>query len=128
MRLEAVITQLVFENALRMRVKAGVSDAPATATTTPDAALVVEISADGSMPTEAQSASSTLVGGADPIKGKQKDKDDGQAQKQQSLSKSDKDSSSEQNSKNVVGRINNLITTDLAALAFGQVALYLGKL
>ncbi|CCL98867.1 uncharacterized protein FIBRA_00874 [Fibroporia radiculosa] len=124
-RLEAVITQLVFEHALRMRVKADVSDTPTTVTTTPDSASVAEIDGVGLTPTEGQSTSSTLAADADSKMGKQKDKDDAQPRTKQSSSERDKDDNGGEKSKNVAGRINNLITTDLAALALGQVALYL---
>ena len=131
MRVTAITTQLVFEHALRIRVKAETSSSPAatpTATpegrseaTTPDSGSAVEInigSEDGSGGSEeAQSEQSTTA--ASSIKGKPK----------QDASGSDSshgDGDEAGSSSNLVGKMNNLISTDLENLVDGRDFLLLG--
>ncbi|TFK34746.1 multidrug resistance-associated ABC transporter [Crucibulum laeve] len=106
-RTEGLLTQLVFEHSLRIRLKAETSkakaseDGEATVVATPDTASV---NGQGS------STNTTLNGGSSPtstIKGKDKakpdtKKDDGPDKKKRA------------GEDNMTGKINNLITTDLS--------------
>ncbi|KAK0458994.1 uncharacterized protein EV420DRAFT_1541764 [Desarmillaria tabescens] len=128
-RCEGIVTQLVFEHALRIRMKAETrssptSSQPASDVSTPSPidsmAHVAESSSDtdatlhSRSPTEADadhSREETLQGGSPSIKST----DDAT----ESTSKPSKDSSSsaDDEAKNLVGKINNLVTTDLANIA-----------
>ncbi|KAF8265084.1 hypothetical protein EI94DRAFT_1736769, partial [Lactarius quietus] len=124
-RTTAIVTQLVFEHALRIRVKAEATSSPAatpTATpearsevTTPDNGSVVEINIvseeDGGASEEPQSEPSTTA--ASSIKGKRKDESIG--------SDSSKEEGDESGSpSNLVGKMNNLVSTDLENLVDGR--------
>ncbi|SJL07707.1 uncharacterized protein ARMOST_11057 [Armillaria ostoyae] len=131
-RFESIITQLVFEHALRIRMKAEIhtssptSSQPASGESTPspvDLTHVAESSNDSavtlhsSSPTETEgdhSREETLQGTPSSIKST----DD----TTESPSKPAKDPSSsaaegDARAKNLVGKINNLVTTDLANIA-----------
>jgi hypothetical protein len=130
-RVTAITTQLVFEHALRIRVKAETSSSPAatpTATpegrseaTTPDSGSAVEVnimSEDGSGGSEeAQSEQSTTA--ALSVKGKRKDDAPGSVSSQG-------DGDEAGSSSNLVGKMNNLISTDLENLVDGRDFLLLG--
>ncbi|EMD39554.1 hypothetical protein CERSUDRAFT_150095 [Gelatoporia subvermispora B] len=116
-RTEAIITSLVFEHSLRIRAKAetGKSSEDSSANTsgagTPETASVVDVTGDdaseGSTPSEEDTlrASSTSVSSrADTDKGKAKAKGE---------SPSDKPAFPVENTKNLVGKLNNLVTVDL---------------
>ena len=117
-RVEAIVTQLVFEHALRMRTKAEVTadSAPqskvTTAATTPDSASVAESSTTAQDNGSAGGASSTG-------KGKQKDSEQATAVSQ-AAGKDGKQKQQEDKSKNVAGKINNLISSDLASIGMGR--------
>ncbi|KAH8986100.1 hypothetical protein EDB92DRAFT_2116516 [Lactarius akahatsu] len=124
-RITAIITQLVFEHALRIRVKAETSSSPEatpTATpevgsqaTTPDSGSAVEInivSEDaGGSGEETRSEQSTLA--ASSIKGKRKE----EASRSDSGSE---DGEEPGDSSNLVGKMNNLISTDLENIVEGR--------
>ena len=130
-RVNAIVTQLVFEHALRIRVKAETTSSPAatpTATpegrseaTTPDSGSAIDIDivsedAEGAGE-EAQSEQSTTA--ASSVKGKRKEDAPG--------SDSSRDDSGEPGaSSNLVGKMNNLISTDLENLVDGRDFLLLG--
>lgn len=107
MRIEAIITQLVFEHALRMRVKADVKDEPdheeddvvASGTTT---------AAGGSSVTARRVETNNNDGVTSANKGKQKST----AKAASATSPRTKNARA-----NTAGRINNLITSDLASLS-----------
>ncbi|EED85726.1 predicted protein [Postia placenta Mad-698-R] len=103
-RLEALVTQLVFSHALRMRVKSDVAEMPAPKAS---AASTVAPGGEGTSSTPGVQNSSI-----DSAKGKQRASSD--ALKQAQLG------TGSQKSKNLVGKINNLITTDLQSLATGR--------
>ncbi|KZT67108.1 multidrug resistance-associated ABC transporter [Daedalea quercina L-15889] len=124
-RVEAIITQLVFEHALRMRMKADVSDAPnqsgnTTAAGTPDTASVAESS------TTAQTAQDNGNSEASAGKGKQQqaaqtDPAPSQgADANKVLGKDEKPQDEEKKGQNVVGKINNLISSDLASISMSK--------
>ncbi|TFY68446.1 hypothetical protein EVJ58_g1015 [Rhodofomes roseus] len=111
-RVEAIITQLVFEHALRMRMKADTSDESAksegdtTVAGTPDTAYVA-----GSSATTAQENGNDNDSDSSAGKGKQKSTTTAQTAKPKD---------DEKKGKNVVGKINNLISSDLASLGNGR--------
>jgi len=131
-RVTAIVTQLVFEHALRIRVKAETSSSPAatpTATpevhseaTTPDSGSVVEInivSEDaGGSSEETRSEQSTTT--ASSMKGKRKEEVPG------SDSGKEEDEDEAGGSSNLVGKMNNLVSTDLENLVDGRDFLLLG--
>ncbi|TFY61104.1 hypothetical protein EVG20_g7183 [Dentipellis fragilis] len=118
-RSEAIITQLVFEHSLRIRMKAEASDstsksAPSTAVATPDNTSVVDEQStahdearDETTPSETVS---TAKGKQSPVKEQSMDsKDDDKFFKDGSAKAS-----------NLVGKINNLVSTDLANITEGR--------
>ncbi|KAJ7596700.1 hypothetical protein C8J56DRAFT_294246 [Mycena floridula] len=105
-RAEAILTQLVFEHSLRIRVKAETADGPkggsasSSAPVTPDSTSVIE--QEGSNNTaDTETLHSTeatvTVSSSSTVKGKPKDKDTEESKA----------------GSNLVGKINNLVTTDL---------------
>ncbi|KAH8986104.1 hypothetical protein EDB92DRAFT_1818416 [Lactarius akahatsu] len=124
-RVTAIVTQLVFEHALRIRVKAETSSSPASTpdatpdarseTSTPDSGSVVEVNivsegADGSSE-ETRSEQSTIAGSS--MKGKRKEVAPGS-----DSGKEDDDEAGD--SSNLVGKMNNLVSTDLENLVDGR--------
>ncbi|KAH9059056.1 hypothetical protein EDB87DRAFT_1577854 [Lactarius vividus] len=119
-RVTAIVTQLVFEHALRIRVKAETSlspEATPTATpevrseaTTPDSGSVVEINIvseeAGGSDEETRSEQSKIA--ASSINGERKEEN----------SRSDSDEAG--GSSNLVGKMNNLVSTDLENLGDGR--------
>ncbi|KAF9813950.1 hypothetical protein IEO21_05386 [Rhodonia placenta] len=103
-RLEALVTQLVFSHALRMRVKSDVAEMPA-----PKASAASTVAPGGEGTSSAPGVQNSSI---DSAKGKQRASSD--APKQAQLG------TGSQKSKNLVGKINNLITTDLQSLATGR--------
>ncbi|KAH8977506.1 hypothetical protein EDB92DRAFT_772241 [Lactarius akahatsu] len=124
-RVTAIVTQLVFEHALRIRVKAETSPSPAATpdatpevgseATTPDSGSVIEINIvseeAGGSSEETRSEQSTIAGSS--IKGKQKEEAPG--------SDSGRESDYEPgDSSNLVGKMNNLVSTDLENIVDGR--------
>lgn len=116
-RCEGIITQLVFEHALRIRMKAQTaadsSSVSSTVTSTPDTPSIAEsdtvteattITSNGTEPSNASIKS-------DANKGKGKDSKDGS---NGSISKG------KSSTDNLVGKLNNLITTDLNNIVEGR--------
>ncbi|KAI4529011.1 P-loop containing nucleoside triphosphate hydrolase protein [Schizophyllum commune Loenen D] len=118
-RTEAIITQLVFEHALRIRMKAETPNSTPTVSKapTPDNGSVAdqpagsESSGDETLhsasPTET-TTTTTAVGGAKAKKGK-----------------GDKEEEGHSSSEALVGKINNLVTTDLNNLVDGRDFLFI---
>ncbi|KAI8982789.1 multidrug resistance-associated ABC transporter [Trametes punicea] len=128
-RTEAIITQLVFDHALRIRMKSETSESPSgsratTAVHTPDNASIAEptsgerSSGAGSnrsedetvLPSTASTASTTLG-----KKNKDSKKDD-----EKQVRPGERPSSS-----NLIGRINNLVTTDMGNIVDGRDFLFI---
>ncbi|KAI0725238.1 hypothetical protein C8Q72DRAFT_853404 [Fomitopsis betulina] len=127
-RVEAILTQLVFEHALRIRMKVDVSDDVAqsgdtTLAGTPESASVAESSAtaqeQGAGSEDGSSDESTSAVG----KGKQTAAtgapDAGKA-KVIGREEKPKPAEEEKKGKNVVGKINNLISSDLNSIGMGR--------
>jgi hypothetical protein len=126
-RVSAIVTQLIFEHALRIRVKAETSSSPRTTpavtpearseTTTPDNVSVADNigprSAGGSGEESGRSTTSLST------KDKQKE------QLPASLA-SDDDNEDSGNASNLVGKMNNLASTDLENIIDGRDFLLLG--
>ena len=134
MRIQAIFTELVFEHALRIRMKAETSDATDagksgenTAIATPDTASQVGDAGEG------ESGEGSQAGGGDPgdsatsssstavtpgsaaisVKGKGKATPEDSSKKAAEQAKQPED---KKEGKNLVGRINNLVTSDLDSL------------
>ena len=122
-RTTGIVTQLVFEHALRIRVKAETSISPAatpnvtpegrSAATTPDSGSVVEINVvpegagGGSQETRSEQSTSTAMS----TNGRRKE----EASRSDSSKGDDEGASS-----NLVGKMNNLVSTDLENLVSGR--------
>lgn len=129
MRVSAIVTQLVFEHALRIRVKAETTSSPrATPAVTPEApsetATPDNVSvADNIGPEttgrsgEENERSTTSLG----IKGKQKEEFPAGLP-------SDDDNEDSGKASNLVGKMNNLVSTDLENIIEGRDFLLLGPL
>ena len=117
-RVEAIVTQLVFEHALRMRMKAEVTTESApqskatTAAATPDTASVAESSTTANDNGSAEGDSSAG-------KGKQKASEHA-TDATRVVGKEGEQKPQEDKGKNVAGKINNLISSDLASIGMGR--------
>ena len=132
-RCEAIITQLVFDHSLRIRMKAETAESPSpsratTAAQTPDNASIAEAEPDegasGSQSSEdgttvrastLSGATATTAKGKEPAKKGEDDKEKEKEKKEEPAG-----------SGNLVGKINNLVTTDLANIIDGRDFLFLG--
>ncbi|KAK0198511.1 hypothetical protein F5146DRAFT_1100167 [Armillaria mellea] len=135
-RTEAIITQLVFEHSLRIRVKASTADSPGKSTApTPDSASIIEDPPS----TESSGSSSTLHGTSDAVSTDSRDANcdastTNQAPSssteltQDSLSGQDaaETSAAQSDTSNLVGKINNLVTTDLGNIIDARDFLLIG--
>ncbi|KAL4068375.1 hypothetical protein V8B97DRAFT_1975301 [Scleroderma yunnanense] len=117
-RTECIITQLIFEHALRIRMKAELPDTdkgalPSIATvpnntSIAESSTIVESSPEESPDEDQSSAVSTIASSAAP--GSQRD-----------LAKQDTaDNKPRSSAVNLVGKINNLVTTDLNSIVEGR--------
>ncbi|KAG1908484.1 uncharacterized protein F5891DRAFT_993333 [Suillus fuscotomentosus] len=128
---EGIITQLVFEHALRIRMKAELPDGKksgeSTPSSTPDSASVAGSSTAAADESTDCSGDETLQASTETASTSSTKKD---KRKSQDI-KEEMDNSSKQHSSadNLVGKINNLVTTDLSNLTDGRdfimVALYM---
>jgi hypothetical protein len=130
-RATGIVTQLVFEHALRIRVKAETSLSPAATptvtplgrseATTPDSGSVVEINivpdgaGEGIQETPSEQSTSTVTGTNDKRKEEASRADSGKG-----------DGDEEGASSNLVGKMNNLVSTDLENLVEGRDILLFG--
>ncbi|EJF59658.1 P-loop containing nucleoside triphosphate hydrolase protein [Dichomitus squalens LYAD-421 SS1] len=130
-RIQAVITELVFEHALRIRMKAETSEVTdasksgeITAVATPDTASQVGVEGEGegsaegsdagaSVPAHSATSSSSTAVAPASIKGKGKAPSEDTAKK---VAEPSKPAEGGKKGKNLVGRINNLVTSDLSNL------------
>ncbi|KAI0711030.1 hypothetical protein C8T65DRAFT_739602 [Cerioporus squamosus] len=133
-RTEAIITQLVFDHALRIRMKAETSESPSasratTAAHTPDNASIAEPeeegaahgSPSGSNASEDETVRASTISTASTTatkKGKEATGKKGEEAK-------DPLAESSAPSGNLIGRINNLVTTDLNNLVDGRDFLFI---
>ncbi|EJD04272.1 uncharacterized protein FOMMEDRAFT_106872 [Fomitiporia mediterranea MF3/22] len=121
-RTEGIITQLVFEHALRIRMKAQTSEGqsssrPSTATTTPDTASIADsdVTAEGT----------TLNGNGSEVPPSiaSVESDAGKGKRKTSPTSTDPNApatKSTSSTSNLVGKLNNLITTDLQNIVEGR--------
>ncbi|PIL29356.1 ATP-binding cassette transporter [Ganoderma sinense ZZ0214-1] len=125
-RIQAIVTELVFEHALRIRMKAETADASKssnTAVVTPDTASQAGETGEGEGSEDSQSSTDAPAHSAisslgttiasSSVKGK------GRAAPEDSSRKTAEGTNSvedKKDSKNLVGRINNLVTSDLNSL------------
>lgn len=135
-RTEAIITQLVFEHSLRIRVKASTTDNPGKSTApTPDNASIKEDAPS----TESSGSSATLHGTSDAVSINSRDANCDVSTTNQASSSSTEvtqESASGQDASaapaaqsdtsNLVGKINNLVTTDLGNIIDARDFLLIG--
>ncbi|PBK89704.1 hypothetical protein ARMGADRAFT_1167459 [Armillaria gallica] len=135
-RTEAIITQLVFEHSLRIRVKASTTDSPGKSTApTPDNASIKEDAPS----TESSGSSTNLHGTSDAVSINSRDANcDVNTTNQASSSSTEvtQESASGQDASaapaaqsdtsNLVGKINNLVTTDLGNIIDARDFLLIG--
>lgn len=129
MRVTAIVTQLVFEHALRIRVKAETSSSPvATPAVTPEAR------SDATTPDNVSVADNDLsetVGGSGEENRESTTPSSIKGKKKEVFSASiahDDDSEDPGKSSNLVGKMNNLVSTDLENLIEGRDFLLIGSL
>ncbi|KAJ3801154.1 hypothetical protein GGU11DRAFT_770568 [Lentinula aff. detonsa] len=123
-RTQAIITQLVFEHSLRIRVKAETPDSgknlkisSSPEALTPDSASVHEGTVDGSETVHSVSPSeieSTTVHSSSASVSS------GNGQDKKKTKKSEEDEQPTSDTNNLVGKINNLVTTDLDNIIDGR--------
>ncbi|PBK69165.1 hypothetical protein ARMSODRAFT_1019154 [Armillaria solidipes] len=138
-RTEAIITQLVFEHSLRIRVKASTADSPGKSTApTPDNASIIEDAPSS----ESSGSSTTLHGTSDAVSINSRDANCDVSTTNQASSSSNpsnevmqestsgKDASAtpaaQSDTSNLVGKINNLVTTDLGNIVDARDFLLIG--
>ena len=118
-RLQAIITELVFEHALRVRMKAGTNEGPEssaanTAIATPASQAGDEESTsdagDGDTVTEQSATSSTTIQPSSSSSSK------GKGKAQSGSPPSGETEAPKAMEKNIIGRINNLVSSDLSSL------------
>ncbi|EED80206.1 predicted protein [Postia placenta Mad-698-R] len=139
-RIEAILTQLVFDHALRMRIMADVpetstSTGSTTVASTPDTASFAE---SGSTRTHTNAANSeddvtlsgtnTAAGETTTTQGKDKSKVSVQQSQKDSSGPSASSEDTQTEGSNVTGKVNNLITTDLDAIAGARDIFQFGKI
>lgn len=117
---QATLTQLLYDHALRIRMKAETtSDSSgsrtSTAAPTPDSASIAEPEQEEGSNGNSDSTSTTAVGTDSGGKGKQK----AQAAPAGDAKKAAEDPKDSQG-KNLVGKINNLVTSDLNNITSGR--------
>ena len=124
-QVQAIITQLVFDHALKIRVKTEVaSSTPASsAVTTPDTASLAE-SVEGGSASETETETQTAVSETTTPKHKRTSSESGESS---TTKASEKAPDADAKSGNLVGKLNNLVTTDLNNLVDGRDFLFLGK-
>lgn len=115
---QATLTQLLYDHALRIRMKAETSSdssgsRTSTAAPTPDSASIAEPEQEEATNGNSDSTSTTAVGTDSGGKGKQKAQAAGDAKKP---AEDLKDSQG----KNLIGKINNLVTSDLNNITSGR--------
>ncbi|KAF8528012.1 hypothetical protein BU17DRAFT_81241 [Hysterangium stoloniferum] len=128
---EAIITQVVFNHALRIRMKeeTTASSKPSTAANTPDSRSIAENDSDA----ETESRGETLQGESSPSPtskdvAKKKPSNVSSASIPTAVSSSTSEKpASDSLSSNLVGKINNLITTDLGNVTDGRDFIYYGN-
>lgn len=124
-RAQGILTQLLFDHALRIRVKAEAHrdptvSAPSTAAPTPDNASIAEGSSNDSGEETAGSVASATV------KGKQREPSSAPSVTS-STTKVDKEKDASPEKTNLAGRLNNLATTDMESLVNGRDFLFIGE-
>ncbi|EED77418.1 predicted protein [Postia placenta Mad-698-R] len=138
-RIEAILTQLVFNHALRMRIMADVSETPTftgdtTVAGTPDTASLAESGGTRTPDNAANSEDVTLsgtntaAGETTTTQGKDKSKVSVQQSQKDSSGPSASSEDTQTEGSNVTGKVNNLITTDLDTIAWTREIFQLGRI
>ncbi|EED80190.1 predicted protein [Postia placenta Mad-698-R] len=121
-QLEVVVTELVFTHALRIRMKAETSEDAPTAPVTPDNASIVRSSAaqseDEATVREEETFADSTTASTQSAKAKQKSKSTPEQAVVLTQPTAD-ETKDKDKGKSLVGKINNLITSDLANITKG---------
>ena len=117
-QVQAIITQLVFDHALKIRVKTEVaSSTPASsAVTTPDTASLAE-SVEGGSASETETETQTAVSESTTPKHKRTSSESGESS---TTKASEKAPDADAKSGNLVGKLNNLVTSDWTIISNGS--------
>ncbi|KIP03407.1 hypothetical protein PHLGIDRAFT_242940 [Phlebiopsis gigantea 11061_1 CR5-6] len=138
-RTEAIVTSLVFDHALRIRLKAEVAEkkdavpsaAPSPAdATTPDSASAADAESDGAETDTVHSRTATTASSATAVASEAPAKDDQDKKKKDGAAAADKKkkddaAAADKKSSNLVGKINNLVTSDLDSITSGRDFLFI---
>ena len=136
---EAIITQLVFEHSLRIRLKAEGGNEKSERTTerdastvvgTPETASIAESSAAGSAADEEESVTTGTAVSREPSTSSQSSVALGKAKetKPKKEDSKEKEKEKEKKNSNLIGKINNLVTTDLNNILESRDFLLLGEI
>ncbi|KAJ3760576.1 hypothetical protein EV360DRAFT_81041 [Lentinula raphanica] len=124
-RTQAIITQLVFEHSLRIRVKAETADSPGDSKTssspetlTPETSSIHEGTVDGS--DTLHSVSPTEEGETATVHSSSASVSSANGKDQKKTKKPQDDDTPTSDTNNLVGKINNLVTTDLDNIVDGR--------
>ncbi|KLO19974.1 P-loop containing nucleoside triphosphate hydrolase protein [Schizopora paradoxa] len=124
-RAEGVLTELIFEHALRIRMKAQVPpgtsvSAPTTAVATPDNASVVSADDENTLGNSTLTTDETVVASSSSVKSsssKGKAKSSGESP---TADKKPEESAHRSSTDNLTGKLNNLVTTDIQNIVEGR--------
>ncbi|EKM60769.1 uncharacterized protein PHACADRAFT_246884 [Phanerochaete carnosa HHB-10118-sp] len=123
---QAIITQLVFDHALRIRVKADTASTTPTssAATTPDTASIAESApSEGGDESEAETTTAVSEGTARASKHKRATSEGGESTSTKVSEKASESGGAKGG--NLVGKLNNLVTTDLNYIVDGRDFLFI---
>ena len=134
-RTEGLLTQLVFEHSLRIRLRAEGSNEKnedsVAAIGTPDRASVAEgttVDSDSDERASQPSRASTTESGHSPSNSRSTSKSRVMREDKDHSSTSKSDTKSTKDKQNLIGKINNLVTTDLGNIVEGRDFLFIGAL
>lgn len=120
---EGIITQLVFDHALRIRVKSetGSSNTPASsAATTPDNASIADASERSESPTAEDDDAQTAVSEGTNVSKVSKGKHTQASSESTTATATEKPQTEGAHAGNLVGKLNNLVTSDLSNVTNGR--------
>lgn len=132
---EVIITQLVFDHALRIRVKSETSSTPGSSAasstaTTPDNASIADVSERSESPAVEDDETQTAISeGTSASKAGKHKKSQSQSPSEASTAATavEKPKSDGTPAGNLVGKLNNLVTSDLSNVTNGRDFLFVGK-
>ncbi|KAF7978930.1 hypothetical protein HWV62_44135 [Athelia sp. TMB] len=121
---ESIITQLVFEHALRIRMKTEASESLETTNENTPTSSTPDIPDSASI-ADSSPADSTTVSTAGTATSSRKGKQKAQSEDAESAPSAEGKHTSQRSSENLIGKINNLVSTDLGNITDGRNWLWL---